>query len=384
MHSGGRSGLPWSIVLGTPSIAVALMPFLPTAQAQSRDLRLRPADRTYTSEFTAITSLRELSDGSLLVTDARDNRLAHLEWAPERATLIGRVGGGPGEYNKVGFLHPLAGDSTLLTDVFLGRWLLLAGARIVATIPADRTFSRQLGHLLAGVDVRGNVLATRDSVFLTAGPRLAGNADSVALLMGDRGTGSVQVLGLLIGPGGGGVNTRPMARGGTAFTVVPLRGSGDLALLTSEGWVAIARSSPYRVDWRSPAGRWIRGGPLPFTRVPVNDQIKCASLRAYFNPDAPCDLTLEGWPTVVPPFLPPGRTGLPTLMATPDDGVAIARTFIVGGQHRRYDFVDRQGMLLGILTLKPNEALAGFGASSLYVVVKDGDDIQTIRRHPWP
>ena len=45
--------------------------------------------------------------------------------------------------------------------------------------------------------------------------------------------------------------------------------------------------------------------------------------------------------------------------------------------------VDRAGKLLGILELKANETIGGFGARSLYIIETDADDLRFIRRHPW-
>ena len=50
----------------------------------------------------------------------------------------------------------------------------------------------------------------------------------------------------------------------------------------------------------------------------------------------------------------------------------------------RYDVIDRRGVVNGQLVLEPNERLVGFGARSVYVVERDADDIERIRRHPWP
>lgn len=49
----------------------------------------------------------------------------------------------------------------------------------------------------------------------------------------------------------------------------------------------------------------------------------------------------------------------------------------------RYDVVDREGRLDAILILPPNEAVVGFGRSSVYVVETSELDLQRLRRHPW-
>ena len=48
-----------------------------------------------------------------------------------------------------------------------------------------------------------------------------------------------------------------------------------------------------------------------------------------------------------------------------------------------YFVIDRRGRLVGELTLPANEEIVGAGPATLYVAVKDEDDIIRLRRHPW-
>ena len=49
-----------------------------------------------------------------------------------------------------------------------------------------------------------------------------------------------------------------------------------------------------------------------------------------------------------------------------------------------YFVVDRSSRLLGEIALEENEDIVGAGARTLYIAFKDENDIQHIRRHPWP
>lgn len=49
-----------------------------------------------------------------------------------------------------------------------------------------------------------------------------------------------------------------------------------------------------------------------------------------------------------------------------------------------YDIVGRRGMLAARIRLADNERFIAFGARSAYVVEKDADDVERLRRHPWP
>jgi hypothetical protein len=50
----------------------------------------------------------------------------------------------------------------------------------------------------------------------------------------------------------------------------------------------------------------------------------------------------------------------------------------------RYDVIDRQATLLGQLTLPSNQRIVASGTKALYVVAKDEDDIERLRRYAWP
>jgi hypothetical protein len=154
---------------------------------------------------------------------------------------------------------------------------------------------------------------------------------------------------------------------------IPLNAQ-EHAELFPDGWLAAARLEPYRVDWRSPDGQWIRGAPLPFRAVPMTDREK----RAYAERNSwATDAT--DWPEVLPPF---DRTP-PPLLTAPDGLLLIHRLPTADQRDTRYDVVDRHGVLLGQLVMAPNQRLLGFGARSVYVITIDDDGIQRLSRHAW-
>jgi hypothetical protein len=158
---------------------------------------------------------------------------------------------------------------------------------------------------------------------------------------------------------------------------------GDQALLFPDGWIATAFVAPYRVEWRAPSGAVVRGEPLPFTRQAVDNRIKQQAIDdTWGRPGSTAPkfaLTdFPAWPDIVPPFLEDA------LFALPDGKVAIRRTSLGANRTIQYDIVDRAGKLSGIRRLPPNERIMAFGARSVYVVAVDADDVETLRRHPWP
>src|SRR5687767_14747278 len=65
---------------------------------------------TSDESFSNITAVRELPDGRVVVADAKERRLAILDFARGTATQLGRSGGGPNEYGNVNTLTRGPGD----------------------------------------------------------------------------------------------------------------------------------------------------------------------------------------------------------------------------------------------------------------------------------
>lgn len=161
--------------------------------------------------------------------------------------------------------------------------------------------------------------------------------------------------------------------------------SQDQAILFSDGWIAVARVSPYRVDWRRPDGQWLSGPPLPLDTISVDRREKCAATERYLRLDCR-RVTLPGWPEMVPPFLIPNRvpSRIPTLFAAANGVLVIARTPTATSSDNIYDIVGRNGRLVARLTLPGQYQVVGFGPTDVYLVMKDEMDLQHILRYDWP
>lgn len=313
MRGGGRLRLRAAAVMllgaGGPGVVSAQAP-----------IALRGAGDVHPQEFTNITSVRELSDGRVLVADIREQVLRVLDYERKSSASIGRTGEGPGEYRSPLGLYPLAADSTLLTDGTSRRWFILAGTSIVQTITADQPLPRDLGAGLAGSDLEGHVLVDCDDPCVAP---LPGHdpPDSVPILMLDRATERIVTLGRLRVLNATRENDvlRTIADGRTVhYGLANLFQTRERAVLFPDGWIAIARLEPYRVDWRRPDGTIIRAAPLPDTPVRITAREEefaidrqYGDLRVKFRP--------EDFPQVGD-FLPPfPRQDL--LVAPDDDGI---------------------------------------------------------------
>lgn len=360
----------------TLALWIASLLFPGGVEGQQTPVVLPPPDAIAEERFTRLTGVRELSDDRVLGGDKVGQRLFVVDFRSGTVSEIGRNGEGPGEYIGIGELFPLAADSTLFVDLYLGRWNLLNEAEIVHTRNA---FPRVVaGQTVSGADHAGRVLVLRpiwgrqrthpDTRLVILADRSSDRLDTVAALPW---LGRTETLALP--PAGG---APPMLIGSN-----PLAAADD-ALLFSDGWIAIARVDPYRVDWVKPDGTWIRGAPLPVEPVEVDQRERCHAIRRMIGSQRPCaSVNIGGWPSIVPPFIVVSLRR--NLLATPEGHLLVHRASTADHPGNRYDVIDRSGRLRAVLRLPANVAVLGFGDQAIYTVLTGEFDLQVLRRHRW-
>jgi hypothetical protein len=364
---------------------VLLLPFLlsgaaTTAGAQPRIvLESDPSGRT-PYVFTRVASVAEMRDGGLLVVDQGDKALYHTRLDGTEPRAVARTGGGPGEFHTPGRVFAFSPDSFLVTDAFTQRWSVFHGTRFVRSYAESRALNREIGADVRGLSRRGLVLGARSA---RAGARES--ADSLELIVADVGDGVAEVVGMLAGRGATVHISAPSGGGPRRLMLGSPLAAEDRAVMFSDGWIAVARKDPYRVDWRDPAGRWTRGPSLQRTEIRVTAEVQCASLRMMMGPEVPCDPTLvRDWPAVVPPFLPPSlRQPQETLHATPEGELLVWRAPIGSARGNVYELLGRDGTLQATLELPAHITVVGFDANSIYTLAADADGLQSVRRHRW-
>lgn len=337
-------------------------------------------------EFERISGVRDIGNGRAIVLDSRSRTpLLLVDFVRRTASQVGRHGDGPGEYRNPGSLTPIGRDSTLLSDWHHRRWLVLSGGEIVGLIPRDQEPAVAVGPVLAGGDVAGRVLgvigfgftgpvplhgpAQADSGLVVLGDLHRQRADTVARIRG--GSARLHNIRLVrpevdINPGQLSVN--PL--------LVP-----DQALLFPDGWIAVARQGPFRVDWRDPSGRWHRGPALPEEAGPLTEADRRQALTHLYptlNTSQTPTSVFPDWPRSLPPFLNDA------LLALPSGHLLIRRTRPAGAGSVRYDVVDRRGALVATLELPTAQKIVGAGLHGLYVSVSDDVGLQELRRYLLP
>jgi len=342
------------------------------------------------SGFDRIHQVRELPDGQLLVTSRRSDTPLLVDLRAGTSRAVARAGDGPGEFRQPSALLALKDDSTLVVD--LRRWVILHGSRPVVTVQA--WLAGAYPPAISGIDEYGRVLEIKPATYgAQAGTRVTPtvrNATSLLVLLhhraptnsGNAVSGVIDTLARVAGAFRGiRRHTRSRVNGpAVTYELAQELAGDDQALLFQDGWVAIVYASPYRVEWYAPDGRRAAEALLPFEKVAVDAFQK----RAFIARSWPQDPTLFSpndfppWPDVLPPFLPGA------LLPAPDGRLVILRTPDGRRPGTMYDLIDRRGILTARLLLEENERLAGFGSNAVYVVSRGEDDVESIKRHPWP
>lgn len=371
-------------------LALVVSPSLTPAQTPKR-VALPPHDARFEQPFGRVTGVRELSDGRIVVGDPNDLGLVVADFRTQSTKPISRKGAGPNEYGMVARIFAIGGDSTLMPDIMQRRYLVLHGDRIVATVPQDDPTVKAMQGLFLGADAFGHVVReTYDQA--PVGQSVSGAADSSYLVRYHRSTARVDTVARLMRRPAVSIRETNAKGENTFVGVRALRlRVGEQYIMHPDGWIAIVRINPFRVDWRSPEGRWTLGAPLPVPVIRMTAKEKSASLARTAAsqaanrgsgppPQLPPQMQTpdDDWPDVMPPY----QQG--EIMFSPDGDVILRRQPSADLPGVAYYVVDRRGRLLGVIELKANERIIGAGAKSLYVVESDNDDLQYIRRHPWP
>jgi hypothetical protein len=322
----------------------------------------------------------EIDERLLLVADELDEQLWAIDWAGKTARRVGRAGRGPGEYADVGGLYRVGRDSSVLEDANLRRWMLLRRDSIVGVLNPGPRYATD--HLLAGAAADGSYLESVPHHFgqsrVMRSPRIRDFADTLMLVLvsGVRRDSIAVLRGSFAGVGIASRRENGVSR--EYMFYAPFRAE-EQALQYHDGWIAVARLSPYRVEWRRPDGTWIRGAPLPFERVPVDGRQQAAELArtwsgspTLFRPDE-----MPSWPRELPAFQ---RNAL---LPVADGTLLVTRTIDARREVRWHDVVDRSGRLTSRLAVRTNERIVGVGERHLYVAARDEDGVEMLRRYAW-
>jgi hypothetical protein len=329
-------------------LALVVVPGALLAQ-QVPIVTLKPANALIADSQFAVHPVRELSDGRVLV-DGRNGKLLVADFLNGAVEKVDSIPAGP--------LIALPGDTTLITVYGTG-WLFLDGTRLLGMLPKSNAVVT-LATPNYGLSRDGKVLAVSGGQ-----PR----TDSASVFLVDRGTGAKQLI-----------TNVWQGKPAMANVPAPIYSVNEEPLLMADGWIAVVRAHPYRVDWRSPDGQWALGAALPVAPVTFDMRERLAYLARQGAPPSDSSMDL-GWPALVEPFTHAA------LLPTPDGDIVVQRTSTADLPGALYDVINRHGDLEREVTfpMGAREQVVGFGANAIYTMaVLKGRAPEQLERHPWP
>lgn len=307
--------------------------------------------------FTYVASIRELSDGRVLVADLGETAVRLLSARGVTLQTIGRVGSGPGEYRVPLRLLAYRGDTTLLIDRTLLRWLVIdPTGKTPRTIP----FPKHVGHPLTtalGFLPDGRVvyqatimrLPSDDPMSAIAAIKLSGEQrDSLE---------AVRLPGVIRQKRGEGSDVVLITRG-VRFS------PEDDWVMAPDGAIGIARVDPFHIEWLLASGKVVRGPEHRADLVPVTDSEKLAAR----------ELPL---PSTKPPFIA-GQS-----LADPFGRLWVKHYSPSGSETARWSVFDRSGACVARVELPKRSSIEHLSRLGVYVVRRDDDDLQWLELYSW-
>jgi hypothetical protein len=337
------------VTLVTTWVALVLATSLGAQRVPSSPLQ--PLDGIIKAPFVNVTSMHELSDGRVIMCDAMT-----------RLLIVGNFDTGKFVNVEGAQAMPLMafpGDTTVIQLPGNG-WIFLDGVKAIGMIDGKNPVVKETGGGIDGADTRGRVLGGQTSP--------PGHGDSSDVLLVDQVTAAVDTITRLWMPQRA-LGSRP------AYIVY------EKAELAMDGWVAVLRANPYRVDWRAPDGNWRLGKPVSIPAIPLDDREKKSYMLRRANGGKPAaPETNATWPAAIPAW----SYALLSPLHSPDGRLLVLRTPSADYPDPRYDVINRNGELERQVTLGAKQFILGFGARSVYVAVQREDGRQDVERHPWP
>ncbi|TFG65959.1 MAG: hypothetical protein E4H28_03070 [Gemmatimonadales bacterium] len=381
-------------VIGVMAV-VALSVALPKPAPAQEAVDLGEPKAQSAEPFSDISGLRQLSDGTLWVSDGLEGRLLSVSLDLSTSRPIGRVGAGPREYQTPDALFAMAADTTLMVDLGNGRLAVVApDGAIVRTMPMASGDGPLMRMMIPGaVDDKGRIY------FRGMGMGRGGIPDSAGVQVFDPGTDAVSDLTQVKLPemnqesSGGANNQRTMIR------PVPLSRE-DAWTASSAGELIVARSNEgaYWIERLDVHGTE-RGPEISYRPIEIRNADKdewVASLsnglsvgieidngrqRTTFSRgggrNAQTDPDEFEWPETKPAF-PVG-----SLQVAPDGNIWLRR-YAPAGQPPLYDVLDDSGRRLGSVRLPEGRNLEGFGDGHVYLSRTDDLDFVWLERYAMP
>jgi hypothetical protein len=377
-----------------------------TVRAQpTPTVRLGQPDAEFATPFTQISSIRELSDGRVLIADAQDKTIRLINFATGASAAVGRQGEGPGEYAIPRRLYAMHGDTTLLADPGNGRYMVI----LPSGKPGD-TFTvpdlPDYSLTVKGIDASGRFYYQAQR--RTAAGSFAQGAAAEQVIRRTRPGGRIDTLTTVAVAAGREEGAMTVGNGLVRrLTNRPLAAE-DAVAVAADGRVAIVRVRDYHLEWFDATRARTVGPAVSYEPIRVTSAEKRAFMDAQVVPGQITVNTAGGdrsmpmprppgataspprggppipepfaeenipWPAQKPPFLATGAS------IANDGRLWVLRTTAFDDVVPRYDVFDDSGRLTMRVELAKRTRLVGFGRGVVYVARLDDDDVQHLQRY---
>jgi hypothetical protein len=358
-----------------PLYIVVLTAGVACRSAQSQGLLTEEA--RLPAQFGMLSNAVELRDGRVVFTDTRNKLFLRGDFKTGRVDTLGaRVDSvkptAPAQYRYPGWVAHLAGDTLAMVDFSAIRTTLWSEAgRPLGVLPI-KPVGGETPVLL--YDTVGAGYKIDYQTILGGGePGQTVRPDSIPVLRITLSRGRVDTIARLAAPEyGDAVFGEEVQQAAKVFA------PNDFFGVLPDGTAWVARGRENRVDWRSRDGKWVRGEPHAFTKVPVTDADKERVLSQVREQGKQFGMPQEL--KIVYPFAetkPPFDFAL----GHPAGEVWLQRPRSDERASLVYDVFDRKGTWRREVTFPRNASLAGFGANGVvYGSIRNDDGSRSVGR----
>jgi hypothetical protein len=357
-----------------PTFILAATVACTSAESQS-GLKL---EKKLPSSYGMLSNVVELKNGLVVFADTKDKLFLRADIKAGKVDTLGKrvdslAAGAPADqYRFPGWVAHLAGDTVALVDfgaIRTTRWA--EQGRPLDVLPI-RAVSGQTPVLL--YDTLGHGYKIDYQAVLGGGePGTVVRPDSIPVLRIGFAKGVVDTVAYLASPEYGDATFGEQVQQ-AAVVFAP----NDHFGVMPDGTAWVARGHENRVDWRAPDGRWQRGQPREYEKLPVTQADKdrvLAQVREQGKQfGMPQDLRIDyPFAKTKPPF--------DFALGRPNGEVWLQRPRTREDAALVYDIVNRQGKWQREVSFPAGATLAGFGANgAVYASIRNADGRRTVGR----
>ena len=333
--------------------------------------------------LTHVSSVRELADGRLLLSNARGPALLVLDPASGTLTPIGAAGGGPDRYARPGGLYAGPNGTTLMIDRGQTRAFTITAN---AALGASRSIARKGFSTSSDADVDLQRLDAAGFVYFPDRDRTRqmmaaeGRVEATIVRL-EAGTQTVEEVAVIRGP----VRRTVGGGDGVIFSRSIIGSPADGWDVAADGRVAVVRGDPYRVEWYGRDGKAIRGPVIDYSPVPMTDADKDHYRRTVGRGTASVGMTGGARTDSAATDMLFSSTKAPfdpdDVAVSPDGRVWVARTGPLGETTQTFDVFDQAGRRVDRIALPAGGRLVGFGSGAIYVRYPAGEGKVELRKY---